>query len=1298
MPRDSRIDDSSESGRADREKRLDDIVAGYLDRLNDGESLDPRSIAEEHPDHAAEILDELSAFIDVSPEGSGEPARHALGALGPLAALGDYKLLRRIGRGGMGVVYEAWENSMDRRVALKVLPAGIAADDRAFHRFLQEAKTAGKLSHPNLVPVYATGVRDQTPYFAMEYVEGETLAQVLAKLKEAAPESETVFGKKDCGSYFESLARAFADVADGLQHAHSHKIIHRDIKPSNLILDGDGRLRVLDFGLARLEGQEGLTQSGDFLGTPLYMSPEQARRQNIPIDYRTDIYSLGATLYEMLTLGPPFRGKDHADTLSQIIERDPSPPTRINPRVPRDLETIVLKCLRKEPVDRYGTAEALGQDLRRFVRADAVEARAEAKWEKMMRRVCRHRLALTAGAVLIALLGLIGWLAGTTLRERRLRALADYRPTVLGAIEKLQAATLNWGDESGEPSLVDPGGCILGQQVLQRLKKGATDQVQEAVRQLGDALASIPEKPEAWYYRAQGRLLLGDLDGAIEDLDGALRAAPGFVPALVLKAGALERHGQEESAQALREKARGTQGEWQKAWLIAHQAMRERRWEEAAASLGSLILRGAEGQEPYLGASIASCLSRAGSRLEMKDPAGALQDLAIARYLWPRSVEAALLEGKAYYLLGDLEKAEATFQRTFNEADSKDEVAIAVEGIFIDCQEEELGLKWAEKIGVESLRESHRAECLLRRGRCGEGIKAARRAIELDPGDTLARLRLGNALYDKLDDYQEALEHLEEARKLSPRYFKCQFDLGRYYFHSGKMDQAAQHWRRAIELNPTFALSHADLGLCLIFQGRAGDGLRLLDKAVEIDPRNPWVRNDAAFAFDLLGKHDQVLETCEAAIRCGPRFSWPHALRGQVFEKEGKFEEAIREFRIACPLTPRGPGQYQRLGRLLEAAGKVEEAIPVYMEALELDPTNVLTHFRIARILKRNGVSAAGTEADRLSKSLDCALEKVLSGFKEAEPPRGRNEELVRSLVWLLSSLESIRGADESLIQRESVGPSGRAKYLEAQLLRHGGHQREAAAEFTELLAREPFCREALLGRAAGLRPSEPARAEKELRQALVTFADGSKEIWDLWAAICLADLHLDPERLLADLPDSAGAARAYSEDLRWLLAHLRAGEALRINCGGEQYVSPNGTVWSSDRFFTHRCGTRPWETRPFLGEIADTDEDPLYQSQHPFPEELPFRGGYRFPLPPGRYRISLHFAEVYWRVPGARRFDVRIEGSRRLESYEPLLAGFATASVQTFVVPVDDGLLDLEFVPVADVPAISAIEIERVD
>ncbi|MBI4582951.1 MAG: protein kinase [Planctomycetes bacterium] len=393
------------------------LLAEYVERLNAGEAIDIAAIKKDHPEIAADLIHQLRLFQGVFQD----PASPA-----SLGTLGDYTLRRQIGRGGMGVVYEAWQNSMDRQVALKVMPKAIAVDTKAVARFIQEAQLAGRLNHPNIVHVHGMGVEQQVPYYAMDFVEGETLAQIVGKLKDAEADTETPFGEKDDVRYYANLAEAFAAVADGLQHAHSKGITHRDIKPSNLILDREECLRILDFGLARIEGQESLTISGDVVGTPQYMSPEQARRKNIPIDHRTDVYSLGATLYEMLTLQPPFRGKDHNDTLSQIIERDPAEPRKLNPRVPKDLETIVLKCLRKEPADRYGTAEALGQDLRRFVRGDPIEARPEAAADRLGRWLQRRRKSIVvAGAVLAV--GIAGLTAAVALITRAYSITANER-------------------------------------------------------------------------------------------------------------------------------------------------------------------------------------------------------------------------------------------------------------------------------------------------------------------------------------------------------------------------------------------------------------------------------------------------------------------------------------------------------------------------------------------------------------------------------------------------------------------------------------------------------------------------------------------------------------------------------------------------------------------------------------------------------------------------------------------------------------------------------------------------------
>jgi serine/threonine protein kinase len=253
--------------------------------------------------------------------------------------LGEFRIVRELGRGGMGTVYEAVQTSLNRRVALKVLGPGLGLTDRAVQRFRREAEAAAKLHHTNIVPVYATGEANGCHFYAMELIDGPSLDHVIRQMRESrvpdhdpGPSADAVAtgpyipavvttppsgsgsgaGKGTSRERFDRIATMIADVADALHHAHTHGVTHRDIKPSNLMLSSDGRLSVTDFGLARMLEQPGMTITGEFVGTPAYMSPEQVSAGRIPVDHRSDIYSLGATLYELLTLRPPFvaKGRD----------------------------------------------------------------------------------------------------------------------------------------------------------------------------------------------------------------------------------------------------------------------------------------------------------------------------------------------------------------------------------------------------------------------------------------------------------------------------------------------------------------------------------------------------------------------------------------------------------------------------------------------------------------------------------------------------------------------------------------------------------------------------------------------------------------------------------------------------------------------------------------------------------------------------------------------------------------------------------------------------------------------------
>jgi serine/threonine protein kinase len=344
--------------------------------------------------------------------------------------LGDFEIVREIGRGGMGVVYEAVQLSLNRRVALKVLSGGLGFTERAVQRFHLEAAAAAKLHHTNIVPVYATGEAGGVHFYAMELIEGCSLDMVIRQTRGKLSDETTTVPPADLavtGPYvpevsipmpavavdgvaagssvdrFDRSATMIADVADALQHAHELGVTHRDIKPSNLLLSNDGRLSVTDFGLARVLEQPGMTVTGEFIGTPAYMSPEQVTAGRVPIDHRTDIYSLGATLYELLTLRPQFSADGRDKLLAMVVHEEPVPPRSLDPKVPRDLETICLKCLEKDPERRYQTAKDLADDLRCYVNRFAISAKRAGPLTRVKKWVKRNPLGATAAmAVLLA--------------------------------------------------------------------------------------------------------------------------------------------------------------------------------------------------------------------------------------------------------------------------------------------------------------------------------------------------------------------------------------------------------------------------------------------------------------------------------------------------------------------------------------------------------------------------------------------------------------------------------------------------------------------------------------------------------------------------------------------------------------------------------------------------------------------------------------------------------------------------------------------------------------------------------
>jgi tRNA A-37 threonylcarbamoyl transferase component Bud32 len=366
---------------------------------------------------------------------------------GGTRSFGDYELIEEIARGGMGVVFKARQKSLNRIVALKMILSGELAREEDVKRFHTEAEAAANLDHPGIVPIYEVGQHEGQHYFSMSFVEGQSLADKVARAPLESAEAA-------------ALVRA---VAEAVHYAHQKGVVHRDLKPENILLDREGRARITDFGLAKqMQGPGHLTSTGQVLGTPHYMPPEQAAGNIEAIGPATDVYALGAVLYRLVTGRPPFQAANALDTLMQVLKQEPVAPRQLNPLVPRDLETIILKCLNKPPHRRYPTAEELAQDLSRFLAGEPILARPVGQIERIWRWCRRNPARASAiGVVVLSLLVLMvcgGWfhrrlheqLAETKTAESHLQTSLTQQAAErldgdlkqLAAVPQLMAATL----------------------------------------------------------------------------------------------------------------------------------------------------------------------------------------------------------------------------------------------------------------------------------------------------------------------------------------------------------------------------------------------------------------------------------------------------------------------------------------------------------------------------------------------------------------------------------------------------------------------------------------------------------------------------------------------------------------------------------------------------------------------------------------------------------------------------------------------------------------------------------------
>jgi tRNA A-37 threonylcarbamoyl transferase component Bud32 len=460
--------------------RLAGVLAEYLAAADGPTPLDRQEWLDRYPDLAGKLTEffaahdavdrlasplrqvittvRLAADDGVSTLASAPAAGHAAA---PSAAFGDYEIIEEIARGGMGVVYKARQVSLNRLVAVKMILSGQLASADDVRRFRAEAEAAANLRHPNIVAIHEVGERDGQHFFSMEYVAGRSLSQMVRE-HPLSPEQ---------------AARYVKIVAEAIDYAHRQGILHRDLKPSNVLIDEADQPRITDFGLAKRLGDSGATMSGIVVGTPSYMSPEQALGSPA-IGPAADVYSLGATLYDLVSARPPFRADSPLETLRQVRDCEPASPRVLNPKVPRDLETICLKCLAKDVHQRYASAAEVAQELGRYLEGEPIRARPIGTVARTARWARRYPLAagVMATAAVLLLVVTAATLSVARQLERQLRreVLESNKYAARNVANTLRGQLMHWGDAVAEVAGNDD--------LISALESGAdTEQLQQFI-------------------------------------------------------------------------------------------------------------------------------------------------------------------------------------------------------------------------------------------------------------------------------------------------------------------------------------------------------------------------------------------------------------------------------------------------------------------------------------------------------------------------------------------------------------------------------------------------------------------------------------------------------------------------------------------------------------------------------------------------------------------------------------------------------------------------------------------------
>jgi serine/threonine-protein kinase len=817
------------------------------------------------------LRDNLDALFPSSDDSLPPPPSESA-----LPQIPGYETEAVLGRGGMGIVFRARHLRLNRVVAVKMMLAGAYAGPREKDRFQREALAVAGLRHPNVVQIHDVGDVDGCTYFTMELVEGGSLARKLAGTPQPA----------------RAAAQLAATLAAAVQAAHAGGIVHRDLKPANVLLTADGTPKITDFGLARrLDDGAGLTQTGVAVGTPSYMAPEQARGQPDAIGTAVDVYALGAILYELVTGRPPFRGESAAETVHQVIFQDPVPPSRLNHKVPRDLETICLKCLHKPATRRYASARELAEDLQRFLEGKPIRARRVGavergvKWTR--RRPAAALLLTTLLVVSVVAAGTVVWLreqaadrrVAKSQREEQARAAIE---TALGRANELRREA-RWKEAlvvlaDAAPNLPEAN----APELEQRLRQAQSDfRIADELESVRESYPLLPTGEVDYQRRAQEYVTAFEhvglrIDGDAEPVAASIRAS------------------------AIREQ------------LVA--ALEDRAFVSFVLNDHPLVER----------------LLRIASSA---DPGAPWRDRFRDPVVW-----------------GKLTQLQDLAAGAFTSSPPPLEHQLAILGLLLAQPDARPGFRASLGHSTQLLGEVCRRQprnfwvqremgfVLFKQARYLESGGYYRVALTLRPDNTGALEGLGLVLY-QAGQRDEALATYRRVLQISPKITSVRFRLVAALAGAGYWKEAEAERLAGLEIDPAEYLPTYRLAQALFDHGRSEEGIILCRKVIELAPNHADAHNRLAGYFALSGQHEDAVREFRKAMELDERLRNPFA-RSLALELAalGRWEDAIKVFQIAAARAPKNPLYLVEMGAIFRSQGKLEEAANAFRKAATAEP------------------------------------------------------------------------------------------------------------------------------------------------------------------------------------------------------------------------------------------------------------------------------------------------------------------------------------------------------------------------